>query len=86
MDCSLKNVVEHNKIPKVQYAETVFKCPVIDRQICMWCCLHISDVADPKTRNKTLDYSSPYYDSIPKLTSRDWNSIWVTCEKCRNNK
>lgn len=83
MDCSLKEI-NHNNIPKPQYAETFFKCPIIGKQICMWCCLHISEVADPKKRMSASDFSSSYYEEIPKIATRDWDDMWVTCQKCRN--
>lgn len=88
MDCSLKKKFDHDNIPKQQYADIMFKCPIIDKQICLWCCLHISEVADPKSRmiaSESLN-SVSYYENIPKQTLRDWDDMWVTCGKCRNKR
>jgi len=83
MNCSLKKL-SHNNISKPQYAETFFKCPIVDRQICLWCCLHIGELADPKTRLHASEFSTEYDEKIPKITTRDWDDMWVTCQKCRN--
>jgi len=85
MECILakKIIGEHKNIKDERYATTFLNCPLFDgRQICLWCCLHIRDIADPIRRG---DYSlaHPDYESTVSADSRrDWDEIWSICGKC----
>ncbi len=85
MECILVNkaVGEHKNIKDERYANKFLNCPLFSsRQICLWCCLHIRDIADPIRRG---DYSlaHPEYESlIPAETTMDWDEVWSICGKC----
>lgn len=92
MDCTLRKGLkkEHENISNPIYApggvgaETMWICPLMGRQICHWCCLHIYNVAQPITRATASDYNPGYANNIARLTGRaDLDDIWSTCSQCR---
>jgi len=53
------------------------------KQICLWCCLHLVDLAAPTTRVYSEE-NHPEYGTVTRQLERDWDSIWETCSKCVN--
>ena len=85
MDCVLKKHLkkEHEEMRTPAMEEMTYICPLMDRQICMWCCLHISHIAQPITRTMTADHNAGYADKIVALVgSMDWDDVWTTCSQC----
>lgn len=86
MRCSLENTLksEHEKIKDRRYAEQYVNCPLFNsKQICYWCCLHISEQGDPFTRARASDNFPAYAEKIPELAmNRGWDDIWQVCSKC----
>lgn len=83
MGCSLQNKLkkEHASMVNPKLAEVIFECPVVGKQICLWCCLHIADAADPLKRGYTLDMF-PDMVKVEEESGRDLDSIWETCSRC----
>jgi len=86
MKCALANELkeEHAKMTKSGYAGILFTCPVLTKQICMWCCLHIADMADPKKREYMVGKFPRYAEIVTKISGRDLDDIFRTCSRCRN--
>jgi hypothetical protein len=86
MPCSLINECpkEHQNQKSEVYKDTVFICPITGKQICLWCCLHIAGLADPKTRMWSEDKHPEYTDVVNKM-GKDWNQTWQICSRCRNH-
>jgi len=86
MECALKDRLkeEHAKMTKPAYAGVIFHCPVLGRQMCLWCCLHLSDLADPMKRSYAMTDFFRYADVAKELSGRDLDSIHQTCVHCRN--
>lgn len=85
MDCVLKKHLkkEHEEMRLPAYGEMIESCPLLGKQICFWCCLHISHIAQPATRNMSIDYNPGYAEKIVKIADReDWDDVWVTCSQC----
>jgi hypothetical protein len=86
MKCVLeaKTPKEHSNITKEEYGNIMVNCPLINgRQICLWCCFHISDMCKPTTRPLATDNHPEYY-VIEKITNRDFDDLWRTCSQCSN--
>jgi len=86
MDCYLKKELkeEHANMKNPKLESVVFMCPVLSRQICMWCCLHIRDVSNPMSRNYAIDHHPKYAIKAAELSGRSLDSIWETCARCHN--
>jgi len=86
MECSLaKNLKEdHETMKNPKLGKVFVMCPVLGTQICYWCCLHISNIADPMTRGYTIKNFTEYYNLIPKICNRTWDNIFETCCVCRD--
>jgi len=85
MNCVLKKTlkVEHDRMRDPRLGEILFQCPLIDKQICYWCCLHIYDAAQPVTRVSATDSNPAYAGKIISLSGReDLDAVWATCSKC----
>lgn len=85
MDCSLLKLapVEHGKIKDVRYAQTFLNCPLLDgKQLCLWCCLHIRDIAEPLNRGAYSEAHPEYEALLPKLSDKSWDEIVSVCSKC----
>ena len=84
MDCSLHKEFkkEHAEMKNPKFSGVILTCPVIGKQICLWCCLHIADAADPMRRNRTTDQFPNFVANLPKLADRELDSIWETCSRC----
>lgn len=86
MKCTLRGKLksEHANVKDSRYLEQYMKCPLFsDRQICLWCCLHISDIAEPMKRTIASEKFPGYHNTVGDLVGRDWDSIQSTCSKCR---
>jgi hypothetical protein len=83
MSCSLEQILkeEHESMKNPKFAGIIQDCPVLGKQICLWCCLHIADAADPMKRNRTLDLF-PNLVKIEEEAGRRFDSIWETCARC----
>ncbi len=84
MKCSLEEVLkeEHAKSKDKRYTENIVgRCPLLDKQICLWCCLHIEGIADPSRRMNQQE--NGYYYTVPEITHRDWDEMWETCSTCK---
>jgi hypothetical protein len=75
---------EHENMSNPKFGGITFMCPVIGKQICMWCCLHISDIADPMKREKAYINHTKYAEIATKISGRDLDDIFRTCSRCRN--
>jgi len=86
MDCFLEKHLkeEHAAMKNPKLGGIVMTCPVLGCQICMWCCLHIRDVANPLSRNYATDHHPNYAIKVPELSERNLDSIWETCARCHN--
>lgn len=87
MDCYLKKHLkeEHENMRDASYGSIIFTCSVFEgSHICMWCCLHTRDVANPLTRNYAVDHHPDYAIKSPEISKRDLDSIWETCSRCHN--
>lgn len=85
MKCTLARKLksEHEKVKDARYLEQFMKCPLLSgRQVCLWCCLHISDIANPGKRPVASEKFPNYFNHIGDETGRDWDSIQSTCSKC----
>lgn len=85
MDCTLKKILrnEHEAIKNPALGEMMWTCPLMDRQICYWCCLHVYNCGQPSTRVMTSDKNPGYADSIAKIADRqDLDDVWETCSQC----
>jgi hypothetical protein len=83
MDCSLSKTLKkyHEDMKNPKLAGVIHHCPVIGKQICLWCCLHIADAAEPMKRMHTLDIY-PDMMKVEEISGRDLDSIWETCSRC----
>lgn len=89
MQCSLRKEApkEHKSITDSRYAETFVECPLFNnKQICLWCCLHICDLADPMTRPRAREDHQEYVELLDRLTGRELDSVQETCYRCRNKR
>jgi hypothetical protein len=84
--CSLINKLAkaHTIIKDDRLGEIFVSCPLNSKQICLWCCLHISNQANPMTRIMSAERNPSYVD-FSVVVERDWDSIWETCSKCSNH-
>jgi hypothetical protein len=87
MACYLEKKVKrmHSKAPE-NFKGIIFQCPLIDRQICLWCCLHICELSDPMSRIGASDSMKEYYDLIPKLSDKSWEDTTSVCGRCKNRQ
>lgn len=82
MICSLKDHVKHDKANK-KYTGNFVKCPLFNgRYICYWCCLHISDIAEPAHRSDASEKHPDYYNYVTDTTGREWDEVWTVCSRC----
>ncbi len=84
MECLLKNKLkpEHELMQNKQLGGITFQCPLLNKQICLYCCLHISAIANPTTRNTARDFN-PSYEN---LLGEDFQTMWDRCSSCANNR
>ena len=84
MSCALENhlVEEHANMRDKRLGTIIHTCPVVDRQICLWCCLHMYDAANPLSRNQASDRFPEFVSKTCELSGRDLDSIWETCSRC----
>lgn len=84
MDCSLQKKMkkEHAEMANPKLAGVMVTCPIIGKQICLWCCLHISDAANALSRNHTLELYPGLYE-VEKVAERSFDSMSETCSRCR---
>ena len=73
---------EHAEIKVPQHGTMMVTCPLLSKQICLWCCLHISEVADPLKRTRAVNTHPRYAEVVTKLTGRTLESIAQTCNGC----
>ena len=86
MNCKIKDI-NHTKVKDTRYIEHFVTCPLIEKDICIWCCLHISDLANPRTREIADAAQTEYSDLITnEQLSKfvDWDGVWTNCFKCIN--
>ncbi len=84
MKCSLEKHLkeEHQKEEAIKREAIFMNCPLFtDKQICLWCCLHIKDLAGPD-RNHYREVNSHYYDLVTSLVPCEWDNMWEVCSKC----
>jgi len=85
MDCYLEeHLPKEHADPRASERVAKLSCPIFDRQICLWCCLHIHDVADPLQRNRAGIFHPGYAEKAPELSERDLDGIWETCSRCQH--
>jgi hypothetical protein len=86
MICSLEKELrsEHKNMSNPAYAEIIINCPVLSRQICLWCCLHICDAANPITRSHAVEIFPRISEVVSEMSGRDLDDIFKTCGACRN--
>jgi hypothetical protein len=75
----------HTERAKPPHTTTYLNCPLLGgRQICLWCCLHISDIANPLTRVWAGEKNQEYLDILKLLPPEraDWDLMWSTCYRC----
>lgn len=87
MKCVLEDKAPHEhevaRGKPVYYRETFIHCPLLNgRQICLWCCLHICDIATPLNRGDYQIAHPEYASLLPEECGRDWDEIWQVCSKC----
>lgn len=84
MECSLSKKLKSEHARKDEPRYSVFlNCPLINgKQICLWCCLHICDIAEPLGRGDSAALHPTYESVVAKETDRDWDEIWYTCSRC----
>lgn len=85
MACALEKILveEHANMKNQRFRNIVSMCPVVGRQICLWCCLHTHDVADPLSRNYASEMFPNLSIEISKISGRGLDSIWETCSVCQ---
>ena len=85
MICSLDKIIKdaHTNIKKQELGNIMFTCPVIGKQICLWCCLHIEAASNPMTRLNTIDNTPCFGIDLPIALERDLDKIFETCSTCR---
>ena len=82
MLCSMRNDIDH-KNANQKYTKSFTTCALRNgRKICYWCCLHISDIADPSRREDAANKHPDYADFIANNTTRDWDECWSVCNRC----
>ncbi len=87
MKCTLLGSVpkEHESMRDEKYGEIFMHCSLFNnRQICLWCCLHIIDWANPMNRAVARESHLEYDKPVTTLAGREWDEIWETCSKCSN--
>ena len=75
---------EHANVRAANY-RNIMTCAVFGGgQICMWCCLHTRDVANPLTRSYATAHHPNYAIKSPEISGRELDNIWETCARCHN--
>jgi len=84
MGCSLEPMLKkaHAEMRNPKLGNIILHCPVLNRQICLWCCLHLADAGDPKKREHMLNLYPELMD-VQKVSNRDFDSMFETCSRCR---
>lgn len=79
---------EHDKIliDRPMFATNFVQCPLFwDRQLCLWCCLHIIDQAHPRQRQFASQLFPQYETLASKELSKSWDEVWSVCGSCKHN-
>lgn len=84
MKCSLAGTQAHGSMKNPKLGGNIWMCPVLGRQICQWCCLHIADVANPLSREYASRNFPEYAEKVPEISGRELDNVWETCGRCRN--
>ena len=84
MGCSLESTLKeaHASMRNPKLGNITHHCPILDKQICLWCCLHIADAGDVKQREHMLNMYPELMD-VQKISHRDFDSMFQTCSRCR---
>ena len=87
MDCYLEKHLkeEHANMKNPNLGNIVVMCPVFERQICLWCCLHTQDVSNPLKREYATGRFPNYAIKAAELSLRDLDSVWESCSRCNNS-
>ena len=83
IQCSLKSEINHDNAAE-KYTTQFIPCPLFDgKQICYWCCLHISEIAQPTSRVRMSEQHPEYFNKIKALSGRvAWDDINDLCSQC----
>ena len=86
MSCILKDHLKeaHARATDQRTLDTQFNCPLIGDKICFWCCLHIVDLANPRSRPLHTEKFADYEKVVAEYTGRSWDDMWRTCSVCKN--
>ena len=86
MKCSLEKMLlrqhNHEEERKQMLGGSFVKCPLLDKQICLWCCLHIKDQAAPMTKVNASERFKDYQSLSPETLRRTWDEVWSVCAVC----
>lgn len=85
--CAVESTLqkEHDKMRDPKLKNVIFTCPLYQKQICLWCCLHINAIANPLTRVTTGDKHPGYEKKVSEEIGRNWDNIWETCGRCQRH-
>lgn len=89
-ECVISKILpkEHAKaeVKNPTLTNNMIVCPLFnDRQICMWCCVHIYDQADP-SKVFSSDFNPHYYDLISEVLKMSIEEVWRHCSGCGNQR
>ncbi len=83
MTCALKqDLQKEHETMKEGYGEKDLFCPMLSRQICLWCCLHIHQIADPQKRAVASENFPGYERVASEMARKSWDQIWEQCSRC----
>ena len=82
MSCGLLKQVSHEDARSKVYAETMLYCAVAQKHICLWCCLHISDMARTLTKDRSIEANPELYNELSKAIGTTWEQASATCNGC----
>jgi len=54
-----------------------YSCPLSGMNICLWCCLHVHDRANPWD-----PYNSDKYEMVAEELGMTWEEVWARCAHC----
>ena len=73
---------EHASMRSPRYSEVAMHCPLVSGSICLWCCLHISNLANPMKRTQAVDNAKGYSEIATIARKKDLDEVWSYCSKC----
>jgi len=84
MGCALSKELkeEHAGMRDQRLGEIIVQCPILSKQICFWCCLHVHDITNPLSRNYASELNPNLVKTVVAQSGRDLDSMWETCARC----